>query len=341
MFRSGPIEIWNLTDDGPVEVGPQPLVPIVGRIHDWRPDEQLTWRLDDGEPAPAFVSTGAERLSWHGDFAIDGLLRDALAEGEVHELELRLDGPARSHRAEVKFRPIATAAPEPSWDLAAMTGDEVEQIVQVIEGRWSLETEPNRLRIEPGDEGYDRIIAFGRDTYTGDYLLDTTFTIDGFAAGKRFHAFGLLFKWRPHRQGDGTHLPRNWTSGLGIFSSTGPGLAIRYGEDVHYLPGGIRVGNTVVGTRRLDALRWAASRATVRSRLLPVLPQLPIGTRVRMSLEVEDGRHRLSIETEGRRSIERHLEVEAPEPIETGCVGFMAAWTAVTVEELRVSPLTG
>ena len=337
MHTDGPFEVWNVTDRGTIEIGPQRVVPIVGRIDGWSPDEELTFSLDGSEARPVYVSPGEGRLSEKGDFAIDAIDRSMLGAAE-HELVLRLHRPTDSVATTIHFRPVQQATSTPSFVLDTSAASAPEEVVQIVDGRWQV-AQDAQLRIAPGDEGYDRIFVVGSDTWTTGYRAEVTFTIDRYLPGSRFHAFGLVFKWRSHRQGDGRHLPRNWTSGLGLFSSSGPGLALRYGEDVEYLPNGRRIGNTVLATARVDPLRWAVGRASTRARIVPAVPQFPAGTTIRMSVLVDHGMHRLELDAPGRPRSQRTVEAESPELVESGAVGFLNSYVATTVHEFSVTPL--
>lgn len=338
MHNDGPIEIWNLTDGGYAEVGAQPVVPIVGRVSDWSPDDELTFSLDDSDWFPVYASPGKDRLSGRGDFAIDAIDRSMLT-GDEHLLRLRLARKRDSVTTNVRFHPRQSGPAEPDYRLDASGLSCPEEIVQVIDGRWQIARENGQLRIAPGDEGYDRIFILGRDTWTTGYRVHISFTVDRYLPGSRFHAFGLLYKWRSHRQGDGHHLPRNWTAGLGLFSSAGPGLAIRYGQDVQYLPNGKRLGNTLLAASRVDPIRWAVGRASARAKPLPAVPQFPAGTTIEMAMTVDHGMHRLDFHALNRPRSRRTVEVESPELVESGAVGFLAAYVATTVHSYEVTSL--
>ncbi len=339
MHTEGPIEVWNATDGGAIEIGAQILVPIIGRIAHWSPEEVLTFTLDGSEPHRVYVSTGEGRLSGKGDFSIDAIDRSMLGSDE-HVLELHLARETGPVTATLRLRPTQRAPFERRFELDTTGVTGPEEVVQVIDGRWQIPDGPGHLRIAPGDEGYDRIFVVGRDTWTTGYRADISFTIDRYLPGSRFHAFGLLYKWRSHRQGDGLHLPRNWTAGLGLFSSAGPGLSIRYGEDVEYLPNGKRIGNTRLAASRVDPIRWALGRTSTRAKVLPALPQFPPGTTIQMSMTVDHGLHRLDFHALDRPRSRRTVEVESLELVESGAVGFLAAYVATTVHSFEVTPLS-
>lgn len=337
MHFEDPIEVWNATDGGDIEIGAQWVVPIVGRIHQWSPAEELTFTLDGSAPRPVYVSSGSGRLSGKGDFAIDAIDRSMLDGGE-HVLQLHLAREAGSVTTTLRLRPTQRAAVEPRFDLDTTGVSCPEEIVQVIDGRWQIAEGRGKVKIAPGDEGYDRIFVVGRDTWTTGYRIDICFTIDRYMPGSRFHAFGLLFKWRSHRQGDGYHLPRNWTAGLGLFSSAGPGLSIRYGEDVEYLPNGDRIGNTRLAASSLDPIRWVLGQSTAKAKPLQAVPQIPAGTTIEASMTVDNGLHRLDFHALDRPRARRTIEIEAPEIVESGAVGFLAAYVATTVHSFSVTP---
>jgi hypothetical protein len=344
MYHDDELEIWNLTKGIALDVAPQEVVPVVGCIFDWRPGVTATYRLNAGPERPVAVSDGrGGRLSSPGDFGIDSINRTDLRErGNI--LELTVHREQYQHRACVSFDARKQGPETPRFELDARGKHAVEEIGQVVDGRWTLQSTDGQpeLGIAPGDEGYDRIILFGDANWTTGYEVITEFTIDQYLTSTHYHVFGPVFKWRPHAVGDGTALPRTWTSGLGVFSASSTGLTMRYGVDVTYKNNGQREGNHVVAAKRASTLRFARNRVIARLPGHHHVPEFPTGRRLRMRLLVDAGRHELTMEPVGWRGLRRRVDLvvpDSPELIASGAVGFLASYCAVRIHRFSVRPV--
>jgi hypothetical protein len=343
MYEDAALEIWNLTDGGVALVAPQRVFPIVGKIKGADADVSMTYRLNGGPKRPVCVGDGSGgRLARRGDFAIDTIDRSEFCPGQ-NEIVFCVSRDSETHSSTVLFSPQSAAPSEPVFDLAKQGETmNVEEVGQVIDGRWGVTqtAEGPALQLAEGYDGYDRLILFGSDCWTSRYDVLTEFTIDSYSQAHNFHAFGPVFKWRPHEQGDGTHLPRTWTAGLGIYSTAASGLALRYGRFVTYGPSGKRNGNTLLASKRVSTARWLVSRAARRLPWVAPAPEFPAGQRWRMRLQVADGRHRLSVgpAAGSGRGPAATIEVEAPELIPSGAVGFLASYCAMTIHRFVVTP---
>ncbi len=344
MYNDQSVEIWNLTEGGTLNVAPQEVVPIVGHIHDWDPSQSVQYRLNGGDPFPVALTNGfgSGRLYGSGNFGIDSIVRDDFIDGpNCLEIEVgRSDGTVCS---KVTFDVVRPRSERTEFRLDLEGAGPAESIGQVIDGRWRVvhDQDGAHLAVVVGDEGYDRIVLFGDESWTTGYEIVAEFTIDRYLPQMNFHCFGPVFKWRPHVQGGGAELPRTWTSGLGIFSSAATGLAVRYGVEARKTPDGERLGERIVGCSRVSHARFLRNRLTGAAPIIPQIQEFPTGHRLRMRLVIDHGRHHLSIGPVGWSGWHRQasIDVDSHEDLPSGAVGFLAAYCAVRLHEYRVTPL--
>lgn len=331
-----PVVLWNLSDGARVVAGAQHAFNIVGHLRD--PEAALSYRLNDGPEQPVHVRRerrGASRVQRVGDFSIDTIPCRELADDNDLALTVRRPGREPSTRV-VHFgiRPV----PESFPGLARVEADRAEELGQVVDGRWRLETEDGRptLRIRAGDAGYDRIILLAVPR-PPDYEVYARFTVDRWLS--RYHNVGLVFDWHGHPPGDGTHLPREWTTGLAYYASTGRGLKLRIGAGVRVLPNGGRLGSAVVDESTVSRWRNLATRALAAVRLGRwYLPQLRAGVTHQIRLQVHGGEHAVSVWSDGEEPRPR-ITAAVPRLLHPGAAGLIAFNCALRVHDFRVTPM--
>lgn len=343
MFRDDAVEIWNLTEGGTLETGCQEIVMVVGRLLQWEFGTRASYRLNGGPHRPmALYDMRFGRLGAFGEFGIDSIHRDDLVPGE-NEIEIDVRRPAnRRSTSRVTFTPVRSRYEETRFSLPGDSVGPIEEFGQVVDGRWSVDRDQHgtNVTIAPGDEGYDRIVLFGDETWHSDYELVTEFTLDAYPNG--YHSFGPVFRWRPHVQGDGRVLPREWTSALAIYSSGRRGLTLRSGHQVAYGPDGTRSGHIQHAARRVSTVRAARARLSSRVPGLPHVPEYPVGRPLRMTLTTRGERARVTLEPSGWRGVRRRATVSATlddARVRRGAVGFLAAYCSVRIHRFDVRPI--
>lgn len=273
MYESDDVIVWNLSSGGVARCGAVSMFNVVGRFKHPARLREVRYSLNDGPETPVFFkgTSSTLRLGSPGDFNIDTIDVSSLREHNC--LRLHIDySEAPSAVEEIRFaaRPFESGLPRFELDLSSAT--HAEEVGQVVDGPWRVATDERGrkcLEITSEDAGYDRIILFGRSDWTTGYEVRARFAVTALTG---MHNVGLVFKWNPHKQGDGTWLPSQWSTGLGYYCSYGePGVRIRFGVDVHRTASGQKVGDHLLGHAHLDRSRyrrtWLASR--LRRRIQP------------------------------------------------------------------------
>jgi hypothetical protein len=207
-----------------------------------------------------------------------------------------------------------------------------------VDGRWRVggdDTGNRWLEIAEDDAGLDRVVLFGRDDLSAGYTIRARVLVTSWV-GKP-HNVGLLFKWNPHLQGDGTSLPSQWSTALGYFYSKCPGVRIRYGVDVHLDDNGRKVGDYVLAEARLSRWRALVGRTFRRIRGSKIYSQLAPGVPYCFELRVGKAVHTLTVWKCGRRKPSPQVVVNNPHPyLESGAAGVIAHRCGVRVYEFEV-----
>jgi len=349
-------EFWNLHCGVPAFIGAQNRLNVVGHVHNAGNLERMTWSLNGASPYPAFVqdeSMSARRLARPGDFNIDAIARSRLRERNRLMLTLHTrDGRALSQEMDFGVRTTAPARDESAKPRVFLDLDGVsypEEVGQVVDGRWRVGTAPDGrrcLEIAPGDNGLDRVILFGKDSWTSGYTVRATLRVTRWI--RKPCSVGVLFHWNPHLQGDGTSLPSSWSTGLGYFYSNCRGLRVRVGVDVHTDAAGIKHGDNVLaeaplsrGWAAID--RWTSALARYSGRRLRPrarFVQLRPGVDYVFELAVEPSRYALTVRRAGAHR--PPAQVVVPDPpllLEGGAVGLIAHRCGVQVFNFEVKPL--
>jgi hypothetical protein len=354
MFETEELEIWNLTRGIPNYAGAQEIFNIVGRLKSPEKTSNLHYSLNGGTDKPVFFNRGPAqtgRLQKPGDFNLDTIRLADLK--PYNEITFRVT----SDNQEVKESKIAFAINlykehEPCFQLNFKEIEHASQIGQIVDGKWQLgfnsKGEPC-LEIQEENAGLDRIILFGRYDWTTGYEITTTLCVTTWI--KRPYNVGLLFKWNPHLQGDGSLLPIQWSTGLGYYCSYKPGLRIRFGVNVHLDENGNKVGSFVLKKGRLSMWRAMVGNVIERRVIrrvareifdlkLPfteIAPGIPYHFRMR----VHPKKYALSIWKYGKKEPPPQLVVLKPnERLSQGSMGIVAHYCAVKVYNFNVSPVT-
>lgn len=336
-----PFELWNVRDGVPTYAGAQRIVNVLGRLVDVDNVDRLSYSLNGGARIPVFFKRRpdhANRLARLGDFNIDTIDREQVrAENRLALVVERKDG--RTIEGTLRFNADTTPRGAGGFRLDLSGVNYAQQAGQLVNGHWRMgrSTEGERcLEIVAEDAGLDRIILFGNDLLESGYTLRSRLRVNRWF--RPIHNVGLLFKWNPHLQGDGTDLPSQWSTGLGYYYSQCRGLRVRIGVDVRVNSEGEKLGDHVLGEGTLSWGRYWATQAyqklTGGNR---VLPQVVPGRPYWFELKVQRKEYILTVWPEGRSRPDPQVVVEnPPELLSRGAVGIIAHHCAVQVFEFEI-----
>jgi hypothetical protein len=354
MYESEQLEIWNLTPHVKTMVGAQPIFNVVGRLKLPQSVSSFSYRLNDGpERQIVFNKTSQRmgRLQRQGDFNIDTIqttdlrVKNRLVFRIVHfgscDFEETIDFPTTADQYDNH---------QPRFCLDLNQVQYPQQVGEIVDGRWLVagpEDGPACLEVTKTEAGYDRIVLFGRHTWTTAYEINARLMVTRWTAAN--HNVGLLFKWNPHLQGDGSQLPTKWSTGLAYYVSD-YGLQIRYGVNVHRNEKGEKIGSYVLAEKPLARWRhqaWKLHRRLLTStrkpaRLLSRRPiaQVEAGIPYRFRAVIHPRLHTLTVWKEQDSEPSPQLVVEQPtEWLPQGAVGFIAHKCAARLYEYEVAPV--
>jgi|GEM_PF-1779520 len=350
MFRTPEIEIWNLTPGVEALAGPQRIFNVVGRLTAPECVAELTYSLNGSLEQPVFFSRTAgdcDRLSAVGDFNIDTINFDELK--SQNRLSLRLVmRHAKTSEYEVVFPIRFWPEGPPKFHLNLEGCDFPEMVGQVVDGKWQISPDESGipcLQIKEADAGYDRIILFGRCNWSTGYEIFSKLSLAAWC-GKTDHGLGIGFKWNPHLQGDGTCLPSQWNTGIGLYYfprslTIKPGLRISIGVDVHVDSQGRYTGEYILKQGMLSFWRWALGNLQRHLFCRPYpIAQIATCRSYCFRLRILPEAYRFTIWPS--ESPEPAPQVVAHQPIDRhpeGAVGIIAHHCAVQVHEFEVVPV--
>lgn len=346
MYSSDQLEVWNLAPDVPVWPHAQTTFNVVGRLNFPARVESFVYSLNGGSERPVYFNRHRKpvgRLSHFGDFNIDTISTRELSRRNQIVFRI-LDRHVGWSEHEIDFSLIPGESREKYFNLNLDAVDYPQQVGQVVDGRWQISEDEDQapcLEIKPEDGGYDRILLFGHRTWDSFYEIKAQLEVTAWLG--RPHNVGLLFKWNPHRLGDGAHLPSEWSTGLGYYVSGFPGLRFQCGVDVHKDPSGRRVGNIILKEAPLSL--WRSYANGVLKRFFPTknpIAQIIPGKRYNFRMRIRPEEYRLTVWREGRREPPPQLTISKPvEHLAQGSVGIIAHYCGVRLYQYEVSPIFG
>ncbi len=354
MYENDEFELWNLAPDSAALTGAQTIFNLLGRIK--RPDKikSITYSIN-GSPERAiffkYLKNCSERLMRPGDFNIDTIRIEDL--GPKNRLEFRLDLGAEEKKYEINFATRLNSEATQRFRLDLSEASYPQEVGQIVDGRWLCSRDEHSepcLEIKKQDAGLDRIILFGRHDWTSDYEITARLCVTSWT--HITHNVGLLFKWNPHLQGDGSCLPAQWSTGLGYYYSLSKGLRIRFGHNVHIDTNGNKKGDYVLKEKPLSLYRYLKGNIIKLS--LPFLKlvngnsdlvvnpfsQIVPGRQYLFRMRVHREKYTLTVWEKGK--IEPSPQLVVCEPLEIlpqGSVGIIAYNCGVRVYEFDVSPI--
>lgn len=342
MGPKQPIDLWNLHEGVTAYAGAQRIFNVLGNLENAEAIETLTYRLNDGSVTPVhFKRTESDRgrLERIGDFNIDTINTDQLQNHNRLTLTARTnDGEDITQSADFRVQNSADRDSNYRLDLTAI--DFPEQVGQVVDGRWQVSKDQRGeacLEVSEDNTGLDRIILLsGRSLDTG-YRIRARLAVAAWTGSP--YNVGLVFKWNPHSQGDGTCLPRRWNTGLGYYYSHCPGLRIRVGVDVHLDKNNIKVGDHIMGEECFSFTRYWLSRVAQKARIVArPLPQIVPGPDHWFDLLIRGDVHALTVWQASRKQPPPQIVVREPASLlPPGAAGFIAHRCALRVYDFSIS----
>lgn len=258
MYQSENIEIWNLDRNIPLTVGSQDIVNIVGRVKKYAEVESFSYSLNKMPWRPIVFRThflSSPRLSHAGDFNIDTINIHDLKSYNTIIFSITRNGRV-VHKEIIEFS-LSIIDNNQYFNLSLEKTKYPQQVGQVVDGKWKVSSDGSDnkcLEILPEDAGLDRIILFGKSSWSHGYIIRAKLKVTEWTHST--HNVGLLFQWNPHLQGDGTYLPSQWSTGLGYYYSRCPGIRVRYGVNVHVDENGNKIGDFILQEKPLDYIKY-------------------------------------------------------------------------------------
>jgi len=336
------IDLWNLAQGVTAYAGAQRIFNVLGNIRGATEIGTLSYHLNDGPVTPVHFKRPENergRLERVGDFNIDTINTDQLqSHNRLSLIACNKDGESFTQSTDFQILNSAVKAKDYQVDL---TGIEFpEQIGQVVDGHWEVSKDPNGvacLEISEDNAGYDRIILLSDGSLDTGYRIQARLAVTAWTGSP--HNVGLVFKWSPHLQGDGTCLPVRWNTGLAYYYSHCRGLRIRNGVDVHLDENGVKVGDYILGEACFSYRRYWLSRLAQMARLvLHPLPQIIPGRHYCFDLLIRSDVHTLTVWQAQHRQPAPQIVVSEPASLlPAGAAGFIAHRCALRVYDFAIS----
>ena len=355
MYEKEDLTLWNLTPGVNTFVGPQEIFNLVGNVKNPERVEGIKYSLNKGQEKPVFFKSsenGSARLVNAGDFNIDTINVNELEPQNEISFSLIYKGGIEK-KYDIEFPAYFYSCVSPSYKLELDSVEYSQQAGQVVDGKWQVNKDENNekcLEILKQDAGHDRIILFGCHDWTNGYEITSRICVTSWT--HLTHNVGLLFKWNPHLLGDGTHLPIQWSTGLGYYYSLSKGLRIRFGENVHIDSMGKKQGDYVLQEKPLSLARY------IKGKMLKIVnpllrngslgyffgedpfSQIIPGKHYYFKMHVHPEKYRLTVWESNVKEPSPQLVVNNPnEILKQGSAGIIAYNCGVRLYEFNVSPL--
>lgn len=336
------IDVWNVHEGIAAYAQSQRIFNIVGNLRDITDVSSLSFQLNDGPITPIHFKKNhgrGGRLERMGDFNIDTINTDQIKSHNSLLLTAHLHHGEKVART-INFPRRHFENKRKSYRLDLEHINYPEEVGQIVDGCWQISTLPNGksfLEVQAQDAGIDRVILLTDNDLETGYRISTVISVTTWTGNP--HNVGILFKWNPHLQGDGTELPTQWTTGLGYYSCAGRGLRIRTGVDVHLNEQGEKIGSHIMGESPLSSWRYWLSRLLRKSRILSQpLPQIIPGIEYCYDLLVEHDIQSLTVWKMGQRKPRPQVVVHnPPNLLLSGAVGIISHRCAIHVYSFEVA----
>lgn len=194
---SAAIQLWYGTEQvvgGPGEPAPQRWVNVLGRITEARASSG-SYRINEGPDRVFAFGPTRTRLSGRGDFNLE-IERDRLLVFPASNVvEIRVyanDHFIHSRRMRLVVYPAAEVELPRAVDFTALEDiTAVHRVAAIVDGRWHLTEDGVRTT----EQGYDRLLAFGSQTWSGNQEALAEFIVHSWRA---WGSVGIAFGWQGH-----------------------------------------------------------------------------------------------------------------------------------------------
>ena len=172
---------------------PQRWVNVLGRVTPRKLTRSVSYSLNGGPSVRLRLGADGRRLVSAGDFNAE------IPVGNLQPGENELVFTARGSRGGITQKTVVLAyQPDQMKEVAPYAVDwsslkrdeEIQQVAQVVDGRWTLSG--GKLRV--ADTGYDRLVAIG-DRHWRDYQVEVPITIHKLSSR---YGIGVLMRWNGH-----------------------------------------------------------------------------------------------------------------------------------------------
>ena len=178
---------------------PQWAANILGNVSDPDGISSLSYSLNGSPSQPLTVGPDGSRLENSGDFNIE-LQYDDLAVGSNSVEIVAIDGAGLQNTRTVIVNYAGPNVWPSDYSIDWSAYSSISDAAQVVDGKWALESDS----VRPVEMGYDRLIAFGDDTWQ-NYEVTAEITVHGldplcsqtWCAGGR-PLVGILARWPGH-----------------------------------------------------------------------------------------------------------------------------------------------
>jgi beta-lactam-binding protein with PASTA domain len=188
------IDVWYGENQSFGQYGqPQNWINILGNVFDLDGIASLSYTLNGSSPVSLRLGADGRRLAYSGDFNVDLDIADLLSGPNTLELTAT-DGAGNESNETVTVNYQADAEwPSPyaiDWSALA-SPEEIQDVAQVVDGKWQLENG----NVRTAEPGYDRLIAVG-DMAWQDYEITVPITLNEVPPSGA--GFGVLMRWNGH-----------------------------------------------------------------------------------------------------------------------------------------------
>jgi hypothetical protein len=347
MYSNEHIDLWNLTPGKVIQNGAQDIFNIVGRLKKPQQVRQLLYSLNGNAEVPVFFNAmngNSGRLEKQGDFNIDTINSSDLQDVN-HVLFKIIYDDDLIIQTDLVFNKKTFAKSKPGFQLNLTGVDCVEEVGQVVDGKWRFEQDEQGnpcLEIKEEDTGLDRIILFGDKNWQTGYEVKTRIVVRKWMAYP--HNVGLLFKWNHHFQGDGKFLPSRWSTGLAYYYSDCPGLRVRFGVDVRLDKNGTKLGDFILKEKTLSPWRrwigWIARNIYRLTRKELIYSQIKPNVAYNFHAFIHPDKYTLTVWQEGKiKPNPQIVIINPPEKLKSGSVGIIAHRCALRVYDFSVAAI--
>lgn len=348
MFHTDQIQIWNLTPNIYAVAGSQRIFNVVGNVNPNMGAKSFLYSLNGGQDREVYynsIGTKLGRLQKVGDFNIDTIEVRELESNNTLEMKL-MDHECVQRNHRLTFQTQYFSETDPTFHLSLDGVQSPEQVGQVVDGMWEINVDKlgeTCLEVRPENSGLDRIILFGHQNWTTGYQISARISVSAWTY--YVNNVGLVFKWNPHLQGDGTKLPSQWSTGLGYYYSHCPGLRVRYGVDVHFDSNGVKQGDYILQEEQLSPWRHFAGRILNKGlykvfSIKNLISQIRPNIHYKFRMLVNSNMHALTVWRADEKEPKPQIEIPRPvEKLQTGSVGVIALNCGVRVYEFDVNPI--